>query len=147
MIIENKSKSVKVLKACGQSTLRLFPGFNDIGKVDLDGYRSKVSEALFNDPKDKCLFVAKHELSTEERAASKSAKEKNDMLNKAQRINKQNTKKLEKNAKVKKADDKLIKEQNDTIKKQEKLIADLTKRMDAIEDLADDEPEGKKDKK
>ncbi len=50
--LENTTKSVKVLKAYGKKTLRIFPGFNnvDIEKNELAAYsKTPVNQAMIQE--------------------------------------------------------------------------------------------------
>jgi hypothetical protein len=80
VIIENRSKAVKVLKARERSPLRLFPGYNDCSEIeDIEQYFQNVaSKAL----RKECLTLEKIEnLSDDERQDAKKAKEKNNKMN------------------------------------------------------------------
>lgn len=113
--IENKTKSVIVLKAIGKPNLRLFPGFNAVdGKSIADYFKSPAAQAL----KVEHLSFTK-EVNAEEGKEAQRAKEKNDQLNKAQKIiTKQNRK---------------LADSDKTIMDQQKIIEQLTARLDKLE--------------
>ncbi|MCK5025061.1 MAG: hypothetical protein KAS15_00610 [Nanoarchaeota archaeon] len=115
MIINNQKKAVIVLKAIGMPNLRLFPGYNQVDENGVERY--------FTNPAAKAhqkvnLAVVKSEaLTAENKIQAKKAKEKNDHLNKAQRVIKAQNEKLEKG-------DRIITDQAETIKQ---LLADVKK--------------------
>lgn len=81
IVIENKTKAVKVLKTMGLPTLRLFPGMNhtDLDEKTLKLHQaSKVNAAVF---KESLRVLGVKDLSTEENETAAAAKKKNDKLN------------------------------------------------------------------
>lgn len=120
MIIYNKSKAVKVLKAVGLPVLRLFPGNNTVDEGTIKGYfeGNPAAEGV----RKECLKVVGDEsLSGIEKREADSAKEKNDALNKSQRIIKQKDDKIG-------SQDKVMKEQSELIAKMMEKISELEKK-------------------
>lgn len=119
MIINNKLKSVIVLKAAGMLNLRLFPGYNQVQENGIKKYFT--SPAAKAHQKENLIIVESEKLTAEDRIQADKAKEKNDLLNRAQ-----HTIKIQ-NEKVKKGDQ-IISDQAKIIKE---LQADM-KRLKAI---------------
>jgi len=146
VVIENKSKSVKVLKASGMPALRLFPGFNYVDVKNPKGYLNgnPAAKALF-DGDDACLKAVESDVLTpaQEKEAQR-AKEKNDDLNRAQRVIKQQKSIIDKSKDEIKAQAKTIEEQSDVIESQGKAIKE---QGDLIADLQKSMAELKKEKK
>jgi len=133
IIIKNEALSVIALKAIAMPTLRLMPGYNTVEKKDLERYFDG-NPAAKGQQKMYLSVVDGGELSSEDKAKADAAKEKNDKLNKAQKlIAKQN---------------KAIKEHTKNDSKKDKKIADLETEIKemkkAIKTL---EPKDKKDSK
>ena len=123
MIINNKLKSVIVLKAAGMLNLRLFPGYNQVNENGIKKY--------FNNPAAKAhqkenLVVVKSEATTaEDKIQADKAKEKNDILNKAQRVIKIQNEKMDKG-------DRIISDQKDQLATQAEIIKQLQVDMEKL---------------
>jgi len=132
MIIRNKSKAVKVLKTIGLPTLRVLPGHNNLGDKKLDDYteKSHINKAIADEFFE---VVDGNNMTKDERLKAEYAKEKNDMLNKNQKIAKANEKKLSQaEGKLAKTEKQLAKTE-DKLKKTEEKMEAMSKRLDAIE--------------
>ncbi len=81
LVVKNKRKKVKVLKAMGKPALRLMPGLNNVDEKDLDDYSKGNPAAKAIIKKD--LRIISDKLSQQERQEAKAAQEKNDLLNKS----------------------------------------------------------------
>jgi len=127
MIIKNSSKAVVVLKGVGLPVLRLFPGYNTV-KDDIEKYLEGNPAARGH--MGKSLSVVKdNELMAEEKIGADKAKEKNDLLNKAQRVIQANKEALSKNDKTISEQEKLITEQGRLIKSMQSKIEEIEKSM------------------
>jgi hypothetical protein len=80
MIVRNNSKAVIVLKARGHKPLRLLPGFNETGTLNIDAY-FKGNKAAQAHAKKYLTNHSKKDLDTGELEAAEKAKEKNDKMN------------------------------------------------------------------
>jgi len=123
IIIHNSSKAVKVLKAMDMPVLRLFPGYN---YVDAEGYKNyfKNNDAAKGIKKE-CLREV-DDVDADARKQAKASSEKNDALNKAQKIIKSQEKKLAEG-------DDTIKDLKKVNKEQADLLAELQKRLEKVE--------------
>lgn len=116
MIINNKLKAVVVLKAVGMPNLRLFPGHNTVGESGIENYfTNKAAKAH---QKNNLLVVKSESVSAEDKIQADKAKEKNDQLNRAQRVIKSQNEKMEK-------DDRVIQDQQSQLTDQAGIIKQL----------------------
>lgn len=132
MIITNTTKSVKVLKALGLPNLRLFPGPNKVDRENISDY-FKGNIAAQSLQKDGTLIEVNEDgLSTDEKTIADRSKEKNDELNKAQKMIQLSQEKiLKKESKIEEQKNKLD-EQMKIIKEQGDRIDKLTDKIDSI---------------
>ena len=123
MIILNNAKSVQVLKAVNLPTLRLMPGHNTVDGRTINKYfkDNQAAEAI---RKEFLVKVADDEVTPEEKLKADEAKAKNDELNRAQRIIKNNA--------VTMANDK------STIQAQAKQIEEQAKQLNALSERLDE---------
>jgi len=128
MIVKNNAKSVIVLKAVGLQALRLFPGYNTVDENDVAKY-FEGNPAAAGHKKMSLSVVEGGELTTEDKAKADKAKEKNELLNKAQRVIQKNKKELSKNNKTISEQEKLIVEQGELIKGMQAKIEEIEKSM------------------
>lgn len=120
MIINNTSKSVKVLKAVGLPALRLFPGHNECKDDDARAYLS--NDAAKGMVKE-CLFIVDGgNLDLEEKEQIEKARKKNAELNKAKRIVQKQETIIKKNESVMSDQEKIIKEQAEKLDSQAKEL-------------------------
>ncbi len=139
MIVKNNSKAVIVLKAVGLQPLRLFPGYNTVSENDIGKY-FEGNPAAAGHKKMSLSVVEGSEMTAEDKVEADKAKEKNELLNKAQRVIQQNKKEMSKNNKT-------MAEQADLISEQGKIIEDLQAKMEKLEVKMDKESAKGKDKK
>ena len=133
IMIENRSKATKVLKALGRVDIRLFPGFNNVNisedelmiYLDSNSARGMVKECLRVD-------VDKANLSEQELKQVQLAKEKNDAMNKAQQTIKKQNELLAKGGAVTKEQNETLKKQGEIIEAQTKMLEDLKKEIEEI---------------
>lgn len=123
IIINNKLKAVVVLKAVGMPNLRLFPGYNTVNEKGIKNYFT--NKAAIAHQKDNLLVVKTESVSAEDKIQADKAKEKNDQLNRAQRVIKLQNEKLEKG-------DRVIKEQQSQLTDQAEIIKQLQADMEKL---------------
>jgi len=116
MIINNQKKAVIVLKAIGMPNLRLFPGYNQVDENGVEKYFTNSAAKAHQ--KINLMVVKSEALTAENKIQAEKAKEKNDHLNKAQRVIKSQNEKLEK-------DDRIIADQGDQLAEQAGVIQQL----------------------
>ena len=144
MIVKNDSKSVIVLKAVGLQNLRLFPGYNTVDQSKIEKY-FEGNPAAAGHKKMSLSVVEGGELTADDKAKADKAKEKNELLNKAQRVIQKNKKELSKNNKTISDQDKLIVEQGELIKDMQAKLEEIEKSM-TDPDKKPDKGKGKKEK-
>ena len=136
MIIKNDAISVIALKAAGMPILRLMPGYNT---VDRDGFKKYFNgnPAAQGQQKINLSVVDGGELSPEDKEKADLAKEKNDRLNKAQKLIAKQNKAIKENEKNSNAKDNEIAE----------LKAAIEELKSAMEKKEDKPKKVKKEKK
>jgi len=116
VVINNKTKSVIVLKAIGMPNLRLFPGYNKVQETGIENY-FKGNRAAQAHKKDNLAMVESDAMTAEDRIQAEKSEAKNAELNKAQRVIKVQNEKLVK-------DDKTISDQLSNLKSQSNQLND-----------------------
>jgi len=144
MIVKNNSKAVIVLNAIGLPALRLFPGYNTVKENEIEKY-FEGNPAATGHKKISLSIVDGGELTAEDKAMADKAEEKNELLNKAQRVIQANTKELSKNNKTIVEQEKLISDQSELIKTMQSKIEEIEKSM-TKPDKKFGKGKGKKDK-
>ena len=134
MVILNKEKKVIVFKALGLPPLRLFPGHNEVDKDDFSKYIKNTAAKSYLDTS--LFMVDASGLTSAEKTQMQIAKERNDELNKANKLIKTQIKEIASKDKDLKASSKEI----DSLKEQN---AELLERLAALEEkFAQSEAEG-----
>lgn len=130
MIILNKSKAVKVLKAIGLAPLRLFPGHNTVDeKVVPEYFKNAAAKGV----QKECLSVVEGDLlSHEEKTQADKAKKKNDELNRAQKIIKASNEKLVKNDETISGQKSTIETQGEQLAEQKSIIEKMSEQMEQM---------------
>lgn len=132
--LENITKAVRVLKASGKKTLRIMPGFNyvDIEKDELAAYsRTPVNKSMIE---ESIRLVGRDaKLSKEDDAAAKSSFEKNEKLNKAQKIIQKQNEQILKKDQANDDQANVIKELTDANSAMTTLMAKMQKQLDKLE--------------
>lgn len=84
MYIRNLSKHVITLNTLGMPKLRLYPGYNQVKKEELNEYKkNRVVQAHFS---ESLAVVDSIGISTDDKSIAAEYKKKNEQLNKAQPI-------------------------------------------------------------
>jgi len=123
MVINNQKKAVIVLKAIGMPSLRLFPGYNQVNENGIERYFNNLAAKAHQ--KRNLIVVKSEALTAENKIQAEKAKEKNDHLNKAQRVIKAQNEKMEKS-------DRIITDQGDQLTGQAEIIKQLQADMEQL---------------
>lgn len=133
--ILSKAKSVLVFKSNGLPTLRILPGYNSVDGNGIENYfKSDAAKAMQKD----FLVPVDGELNKADEKQAMLAKEKNDELNKAQRIIKSKDKQIAKASSKNNESETIIKDLKAQLVTSNDMITKLSERLDALESPAMD---------